>query len=440
MARGSELAGRVDWDAPFARLALTHAIGAAGEALLALGLATSLFFQTDPAEGRNKVLLGLVLTMAPFAVVGPLIGPAMDRVRGGHRAVVIGSMMLRAITATLMVWAVADDSWVLFPLAFVMLVLGKTYQVARAAVVPTVVPNDRELIEANSKLQLLGGVAGALGAVPGGVLFFVGPAAVIAGCAATFVAASIASLRIPTPARAGGPPEAAEEAELRGASVVLAASAMAVLRAMVGFVTFLLAFELRGAQRSAVENMGQHLVEAMRYLPGLHVVPLPEPPRWYFGVVVVFGVAGGMVGAAVAPRLRSMLSEERILLGATALSAAGGILASLVSGLASYAIVSLLVPVGAGAGKQAFDSLVQRSAPDADRGRSFARFESRFQVAWVLGAVVPTALHLPFEVGAIVVAGAGVFAAVCYGLGRFPQLSRSGKSGISVSSGRSGSS
>jgi len=432
------LVDRVDWDTPFARLALTHASNAAGEALLAMALATSLFFKTDPAQGRDKVLLGLLLTMAPFAVVGPLIGPAMDRVRGGHRAVVIGSMVSRSLIAVLMVWAIADDSWTLFPLAFAMLVLGKTYQVARAAVVPTVVPTDEELIEANSKLQLLGGIAGVLAAVPGAVLFLIGPGAVTVGCAAGFVVASFAATRIPALSVAEAPPAAEESAELRSASVVLAASAMAVLRAMVGFVTFLLAFELRGAQRSPLENLGEHVVTAMSYLPGLHVAPLAEPPKWYFGVVVALSVLGAMAGAAVAPRLRSRLEEERILLGAAAAAAAGGILASLVGGLLSYALLCTLVPLGASAAKQAFDSIVQLNAPDANRGRSFARFESRFQVAWVLGGVIPTAVHLPFEAGVIVVGAAGVFAAVCYGLGRFPQLSRSGKSGISVSSGRSG--
>ena len=47
------LARRVDWDDPFARLALTHALGMSGEALLALSLAGSLFFKTDPAQGRQ---------------------------------------------------------------------------------------------------------------------------------------------------------------------------------------------------------------------------------------------------------------------------------------------------------------------------------------------------------------------------------------------------
>jgi hypothetical protein len=234
----------------------------------------------------------------------------------------------------------------------------------------------------------------------------------------------------------------AEVAELRSAGVVLAASAMATIRAIVGFVTFLLAFELRGgAQFGPAETLARNVADALNFVPGLVVRPLPVPPKWYFAVVVAAGVLGGLLGAAIAPRARAVLAEERILLGAAVLAAASGLVAALLSGLWAYALISLLVSVAGSGGKQAFDSLVQRDAPDANRGRSFARFESRFQVVWVLGAVIPAAVHLPFEAGAIAVAVVGAFAAVCYGLGRFPQLSRSGKSGISPASwGRSGSS
>ena len=43
--------------------------------------------------------LYLALTMAPFAVVAPLIGPALDRMRGGRRLMVIGANALRAVSA-----------------------------------------------------------------------------------------------------------------------------------------------------------------------------------------------------------------------------------------------------------------------------------------------------------------------------------------------------
>ena len=55
----------------------------AGDALIALALAGSLFFDIDPNAARWKVALYLALTMAPFAVVAPLIGPALDRLGAG---------------------------------------------------------------------------------------------------------------------------------------------------------------------------------------------------------------------------------------------------------------------------------------------------------------------------------------------------------------------
>ncbi len=55
--------------------------------------------------------------------------------------------------------------------------------------------------------------------------------------------------------------------------------------------------------------------------------------------------------------------------------------------------------VAASAGKLAFDSIVQRDAPDAIRGRTFARFETRFQLAWVVGAALPVAISIPSGTG-----------------------------------------
>lgn len=432
--------GQINWNNPFSTLATTHALGLAGDALLAFALASSLFFQVDPSEGRQKVLLGLLFTMAPFAVVSPLIGPVMDRVRGGHRAIIVASMGARAVLGLLLAWSIATDRWSLFPTAFAMLVAGKTYQVARAAVVPTVVSGDHELIEANSKLQILGAVAGAAAAVPGAILFLLGAAPVAVAASGVFGCATAASLRIPARRVASRPPEAEEVAELRGGGILLAATAMAVLRGIVGFVTLLVAFELRGGvDPGPLETLARNVGRQAALLPRTRVLPPEVPPKWYFALIVPLGVLGSLVGAALAPRLRSHVSLERILAGAVALAALGGLMAVLTGGLLGYVSLALLVAVGASGGKQAFDSIVQRDAPDANRGRSFARFEARFQVVWVLGAAIPTALHLPFGLGAAAVALVASGTVVCYVLGRFPQVSRSGKSGISASGGSSGS-
>src|SRR5215210_1188257 len=73
-----------------------------------------------------------------------------------------------------------------------------------------------------------------------------------------------------------------------------------------------------------------------------------------------------------------------------------------------------IVGLSASAGKLAFDAIVQRDAPDANRGRSFARFETRFQLVWVVGAFLPVVVPLPARVGFLVVAGAAGFALFSY--------------------------
>jgi hypothetical protein len=83
----------------------------------------------------------------------------------------------------------------------------------------------------------------------------------------------------------------------------------------------------------------------------------------------------------------------------------------LLSGDVAFAVSSLAVAVGAATSRLAFDSLLQRDGPDAARGRAFARFETRFQVAWVVGAligIIPQNEQLGLLLLAIVLASAGI--------------------------------
>jgi hypothetical protein len=54
--------------------------------------------------------------------------------------------------------------------------------------------------------------------------------------------------------------------------------------------------------------------------------------------------------------------------------------------------------------KTAFDAIVQRESPDADRSRLFARFESIFQLVWVVGALFPTLIAISLLPGFILIA------------------------------------
>lgn len=414
--RGS---GRVGFDAstPFGRLASTHVLSTSGDALVALVLAGSLFFSLDPSGARWRIALYLLFTMAPFALVGPLIGPAMDRMAGGRRVMLIGSAVGRALVAFLMVSSAGSDSLLLFPQAFVMLVLAKSYAVAKAAIVPTVVIGDHALVEANSKLQLLSGVAAFGAGLPGAFLLWVlSPGAVAFVCALVFVAASVAALRVPVTTVAAEPEDEAERAELRSAGVLSAASAMGTLRWVVGFVTFLLAFALRGEETTAQLGAvtGRSLAEPGRPVSAADVVPASAPPVWHFGVVVALTGIGGLVGAGIAPMVRRRVAEEYLLLAAVVLACLAGLAGLLLDGLTGQALMALLVAIAASSGKQAFDAVVQRDAPDANRGRSFARFESRFQVIWVLGAAVPVVIAMSTQLGGAIVAALAAAAAAFY--------------------------
>jgi hypothetical protein len=374
---------------PFSRLAIAHALSLGGDAMVTVALAGSLFFNISPTAARGKVTLSLLLTIAPFAVVAPLLGPALDRVKGGRRLMVFAAAAGRAVTCLLM--AEVTHSLLLFPAAFTALVLSKAHAVAKSSLVPAAVESEDRLVEANAKLSLTGGIVGFIAALPAvAILKVFGAPWVLRLDSIVFVAAAVAALRIAS-ARVEEPgPRPEARAELHDAGIRLAATSMAVLRGAVGFTTFLIAFAFRRS----------------------HV------PSWWFGVVLATSMAGSLLGAAAAPRLRERLREESILTGCLVLVVAAGLVAARSHSRPATAVFTGVVGFAASAGKLAFDSLVQRDAPKAVQGRSFARFETEFQLVWVVGALIPVVLSIPERVGFFVLAVAPAVAALSYVTGR----------------------
>lgn len=399
---------------PFALLARVHAFSAAGDAQIAVALAGSLFFSIDPTAARWRVFLYLVFTMAPFAIVGPLIGPAIDRAKGGRRLMVILLNLGRTVTAFFMI--ANFDSLLLFPLAFLMLVLGKGYAVAKAAIVPTTVRSHDELVEKNSRLAALSGIAGFIGAAPALLLQVVGGSAWALGLAScTFSLAFLFSLRLPRMRIASAPTDDVEREELRSRGILLASSATAVLRWTVGFMTFLIAFGFRGGTDDVdLSGVGKAVGAAVRNALGFAVDSDAGSPAWQLGVIVAMSMIGSLTGAFTAPRIRRRTPEENMLLGALLFAVVMAILSAYSGGLAGAAMLGFGIGLAAATGKVAFDSIVQRDAPDANYGRSFGRFETRFQVVWVLGAVIPVIFTIPPRAGYILIALAAGGAAVFY--------------------------
>jgi MFS family permease len=373
---------------PFARLARTHAFGIAGDALFAIALAGSVFFSLDFNSARWSVALYLVLTIAPFAVAAPFIGPALDRIPGGRKWMIVAGMGLRALLCFFVIRHL--NSILFYPEAFLMLVLGKTYTISKSAIVPTTVRSDQELVEANSKLAVISAIAVVVAApFAGALLKLGGPGWALGLAVIVFAVATGFALQLPQAVVATQPVDEAEKQELRSAGITLAASAMGLVRAIVGFVAFMLAFDFK--------NSGA--------------------PLWQLGFVAATAQLGFFLGAVIAPRVRRFASEERIIIGTLVVMAVGGLVTAVVGGLVGAATISLIIGAASSMAKQAFDAIVQRDAPDANRGRSFARFETRFQLLWVIGALIPILIPIPAEIGYVFLAAVALFAVISYLVG-----------------------
>ena len=211
---------------------------------MVVSLAGSLFFSISPDAARSKVLLYLLVSFAPFAIVAPFIGPFIDRAPGGRRLIIQLTAVGRALLFIVMIFHL--DDLLLFPLSFGVMVLQKTYGVSRSALIPHVVNSKTELVEANSKLGLISGAIGVLAAArrrgAGGDL----PQAVVAvrrghvRCAPWSSACKPAARCCVAGGAAGGDAGAAARNRCAPAAV-----AMSLIRAVIGFLFFELLFWLR---------------------------------------------------------------------------------------------------------------------------------------------------------------------------------------------------
>lgn len=367
---------------PFRRLAKTHALSVAGDAIFTTTIAGLVFFNvSDLNQARWQVALALVFTFVPFTVAAPFIGPLIDRARGGRKWMIVGLCGLRAAACFALILT-RGNPVALYPLFLVMLVLSKGYVIARGTIVPTTVRSDAELVEANAKLSAISGFAAVAGGAPSLLIMKVagdaGPDVALGLAGVVFIVGTVFATQLPAARTAALPADEIEEVELESEGIRHAARAVAFSRGVVGFLTFMLAFTFKD-------------LEGNEGLVGI-------------GVSVVGGQLGFMVGAWAAPRLRRVVSEERMLMIALGVTAVTGVLTALMGAIAGAALLSFGVGLASNAAKQAFDALVQRDAPDANRGRAFARFETRFQLVWVAGALIPVALTVPIQVGFTLIA------------------------------------
>lgn len=372
------------------RFTAAHAIAAAGDAFITVSLAGSLFFSVSPDASRRQVLIYLIVTMAPFAVLAPLIGPTIDRFRRGHRWIAVILYLSRA--ALCLALAASLFTLYFYVLALALLVANKASGVLKSALVPGLVDDTAHLVSANSRLARMTTIVGGTGgAIAAGIATLAGSAVTLVLASVLFVVAAVVVAGLPRPRTAEeiDGEDATGELEFEDAHrplITMSATAYTVIRFAVGAFVFGLAFALRRANE----------------------------PAWMYGAAVVGYGVGAYAGNVVAPWARRRYSEDRLLAAAliglavcAAFAAAGGSRILVV-------FVSLVMGMATTFGRQGFDSLVQRQAPLALHGRAFARFETQFQLGWVAGAAFATAASAPTRISLAVVAALLVPASLLY--------------------------
>ncbi|MER6924840.1 MFS transporter, partial [Streptomyces spiralis] len=174
-----------------------HAVNGAGDVMVTVALASTVFFSVPTDEARGRVALYLAITMAPFTVLAPVIGPLLDRLPHGRRAAMAAAMLARALLALIIAGAAANGGLELYPAALGVLVASKAYGVVRSAVVPRLLPPRFSLVKANSRVTLGGLLATGVAAPVGAGLHLLGPRWPLYGAFVIFVAGTFLSFSLP---------------------------------------------------------------------------------------------------------------------------------------------------------------------------------------------------------------------------------------------------
>ena len=357
------------------RLTITHCVHSAAEAFFVISMAGSIFFNVSADAARPRVLLYLVLTLAPFLVMAPLVGPIVDRVRGGLATTMIATFVTRAVLAVLL--AENLRTLLLFPLAFGVLIVAKTYSVSRNAMLPALVDDQQDLVSANARLSRSATIAGGLAAAAAVPLFAATSGAwTLRVGAVVYALGAYTAFRVRSVAKPIEPIEHEALIELVRPDVESAVWDMMALRAAIGFAMFQFGFSLRS----------------------------DGEPAWVFGLVILASGVGGFTGTVIATRMRQRLTERSMFTAALVGSALATALCGLVFNRVTLVLAIFVLGLAVSIGRRALDATIQTHAPHARRGQVYAGLETRLELAWVLAAVLAVATRIASWIGVLTLA------------------------------------
>ncbi|HET7385824.1 MAG TPA: MFS transporter [Nocardioidaceae bacterium] len=372
-------------DSGLFRLIELHAFNSAGDAAIAISLAGTLFFQVPTNQAHGQVALFLAMTMAPFAVVAPLIGPFLDRYGQGRRWAIGATMASRAFLCWVLADAVTRGSFALFPAALGCLVASKAYGVTRAAAVPRLLPKQLTLVKANSRISLSGLAGGAISAPLAVGASQLGPEWGLRYAFLVFIGGTIVAILLPSrvdSATGEAPPalpgaDGTRRRRLRlPHHVVIGLRANSGLRLMSGFLTIFMAFLLRDQ-------------------------PFPrfaQNPALLLALVVGSAGLGSAIGIGLGNVLRNVKPEATVVV-TLLVDAAVTVFVAIVYTLPTAVLLGLVAGFTQSFGKLCLDSMIQREVSEQSRATAFARSETLLQMSWVAGGFIGIALPLVPHIG-----------------------------------------
>lgn len=375
----------------FRKVAESHAYAVMGDTLVTLSLANTLFFQVPSTQARDNVALYLLITLAPFAVIGPLLGALFVRFPAAYRGGMAVSAIGRAGVALAMVLVGVRTLW-LFPLAFLLLVFSRFHGISRSSLLPTVLDRPVELVSANARIARIGVLAGAVAVPLGALANLIDTRVGLLLASVVFGLSLAAAVQVPTAPGSGHPaslrPEAGASTPRRSIprSVRLARLATAGVRLLNGFLLLIVAFEFRDVDAGFLD----------------------------FGFLLGAAGLGFFLAAFVSPWLEHRLREEPMVVAALAVEAAAAFIAAQAFGLPAAGALAAAAGFAWGTAKFGFDGLLQATVDPGIRAVTFTSSETFFQLVWVLGAIVPTVVSIPIDVGLAVAGIAALGAQVVY--------------------------
>jgi MFS family permease len=367
------------------RLIELHAFNAAGDAAVAIALAGTIFFAGATSDARSQVALFLGLTMLPFAIVAPLIGPFLDRFSHGRRWAIGATFAIRGFLCWVLAGAVEAESVWLYPAALGVLVSSKAYGVTRAAAVPRLLPPEITLVKANGRVSLAGVIGAAVSAPLAGAAAYFGADWALRYAFVVFVLGTIAAILLPAKVDAtegeqtigvGKDPATGRRRTRIPPAVSFALRVNCGPRWLSGFLTMYMAFLLRAEPIDGWEDRTTLLIGLVIGGAGLGntlgIVLASVAKKINPSITVVAALVADMVMVAVAAVFYSVITL--VALGLTA-------------GLAQYLA------------KVSLDSTIQSGVPARAHASAFARGDTTLQLAWVVGGFVGIAMPWWPQVG-----------------------------------------